>query len=67
MARKLTDYERPETAANLVGIAPSTVKSAIERGDIETVVLPGGTRLVLITDVEHLRDNPRKPGRKAQG
>ncbi len=56
-------WELPLRAAKLVGIAHSTLRSAIGRGEIRTVALAGGTVLVSLEDARDLKMRPRRVGR----
>ena len=58
-----SQWELPLRAARTVGLAKSTLHSAIDRGEIRTVTLAGGTVLVRLEDVRDLKESPRPVGR----
>lgn len=61
---KFSEIYLPYLAAKECGIAPSTLHSAIKRGDVPTLTIGGGTIVVHLADVQHYLATTPGRGRK---
>mgnify|MGYP001467085321 CR=1 FL=1 len=64
MAIDPDQYDTVSRAARVTGVARSTLQSAVERGEVELILLAGGTRIVRIDDVRAwiAQGADRRPG-----
>jgi predicted site-specific integrase-resolvase len=58
-----SEYGPVATVAESLGIARTTLKSAVERGEIESRELSGGSRIVRVKDAQRWAENRPKIGR----
>lgn len=59
------EWAIPYRAVELLGVPDTTLRRAITRGDVRSVVLYGDTLLVNVADVDTLARSERRPGRPA--